>query len=148
MSQASNKQNQSTIRVGDVMVSPVKTVDPKMKLWEVAEFFVGNGISGAPVMDQLGRVVTMIGEGLLMRLAAAEGLDATIAHCLPRMTPAKDVIVLKPDATFVDAYRLFLKPNVRRIPITDDNGRVVGILTRGTILKIFLEAHYGKKLAA
>ncbi len=132
--------------VSDIMLTTVISVDPRMQLWQVAELFVGKQISGAPVIDGHGRVIAMIGEGLLLRLAAREGLDATVAHCLPADTGANSVVTIKPRDTFTDAYRIFLKPNIRRIPVTDDNGKLVGMLTRSLVLRIFVEAHYGRAL--
>lgn len=140
------KPTAGTTLVSDIMVTTVLTVDPKMKLWQVAELFVARNISGAPVVDGLGRVVSMIGEGSLMRLATSEGLEATVAHCLPKMTPATEITTLRPTDTFTDAYRLFLKPNVRRVPVTSDNGQLVGLVSRGIIIRIFVEAHYGRAI--
>ena len=39
------------MRVSDVMSSPVVTVPPDMRLKEVADLLVRNGISVAPVVD-------------------------------------------------------------------------------------------------
>jgi CBS domain-containing protein len=62
------------------------------------------------------------------------------------MTPASEITTLRPTDSFTDAYRLFLKPNVRRIPVTSDNGQLVGLLSRGTIIRIFVEAYYGHSI--
>jgi CBS domain-containing protein len=39
------------VRVSDVMSSPVVTVPPDMRLKEVADLLVRNGISAVPVVD-------------------------------------------------------------------------------------------------
>ncbi len=117
-----------------------------MKLWEVAELFIKKGISGAPVVDNMNRVLSVIGEGLVLRLAATEGLDATVARCLPKMPSAKQLIMVQPDDTFSNAYKLFMKNNIHRLPVIDSNGKLMGMISRGTILRIFIEAHYGKAI--
>lgn len=136
----------SSVLVKDIMIQPVCTINAQMKLWEVAEMFIGHKISGAPVVDSAGRVITVMGEGVTLRLAATEGLDATIAHCLPKMTPATQIIKVLPTDTFADAYKLFLKHGVHRLPVVDGNGHLKGIISRSMILKIFVEAHYGRPL--
>ena len=132
--------------VKEVMIPNVTAVTSEMKLWQVAELFIARGFSGAPVVDNLQRVISIVGEGLVMRLAATEGLEATIGHCLPKMPNAKQMIMIGPDETFTEAYKLFLKHNIHRLPVIDATGKLLGMITRGTILKIFVEAHYGKKI--
>jgi len=140
----------STLKPGalvkDIMVQPVFSVRPQMKLWEVAELFIGHRISGSPVIDANDKVLTVMGEGVTLKLAATEGLDATVASCLPKMTPADKIITVKPDDKFVDAYALILKHNIHRLPVVDGGGHLKGLISRSMILKVFIEAHYGRKL--
>lgn len=128
------------------MVNPVSTVTTTMKLWQVAELFISQGFSGAPVVDQMYRMVSVIGEGLLLRLAATEGLEATVGHCLPKMPAAEKIITIHPENSFAEAYALFLKHNIHRLPVVDANGKLQGLISRSGILRIFVEAHYGKAI--
>lgn len=130
----------------DIMVTKIFRVTPDLTLLEVAELFLKKGISGAPVVDGMDRVLSVIGEGVTLRLAASEGLNATVAKCLPKLTPTDQIITLKKNNTFQDAYKLFLKHNIHRIPIIDSNGLLKGLISRSTIFRIFVEAHHGKKL--
>jgi predicted transcriptional regulator len=132
--------------VKEVMVRNVSVVTADMKLWQVAELFIAKGFSGAPVVDNAHKVISIIGEGLVMRLAATEGLEATIRHCLPKMPQAHQMVMISSEYTFTEAYKLFLKHNIHRLPVIDSTGKLQGMITRGTILKIFVEAHYGKKI--
>lgn len=138
--------NVPVVTVEEFMVTKVFRVTPDMSLIEVAEFFLKKKISGAPVVDANDHVLTVLGEGVTLRLAASEGLTATVAHCLPKLTPADKVITLSKTATFQDAYRLFLKHNIHRIPIVDANGTLKGLVTRSNLFRIFVEAHFGKKI--
>ncbi len=132
--------------VQDIMVTKVFRITPEMKLWEVAELFIKKHISGSPVVDQNDHVLSVLGEGDTLRLAAEYGLDATVAECLAHMPDLKAMVTLKKEATFLEAYRLFLKHRVHRIPIVDGNGRLHGLLTRSQVLILFVESHYGKKI--
>jgi IMP dehydrogenase len=134
------------VTVEEFMVTKVFRVTPDLTLYDVAELFLKKRISGAPVVDANDHLLSVIGEGVTLRLAATEGLSATVAHCLPKLTPTDKVITLKKTATFQEAYRLFLKHNVHRIPIVDGNGALKGIISRSNIFRIFVEAHFGKKI--
>ncbi|MCA9921659.1 MAG: CBS domain-containing protein [Anaerolineales bacterium] len=46
---------------------------------------------------------------------------------------SKDVITLKPDATLPEAHQLMMTEEIRRLPVVDDNGRLLGIVTLGDI---------------
>jgi CBS domain-containing protein len=140
------KAIQSTVQVKDIMVQPVCVVTPQMKLWEVAELFVSRHISGAPVVDQAGRVMSVIGEGLTLRLAATSGLEATVSDCLTQMPGPSKLVTVSPHHSIADVYKLFVKHNIHRVPVVDDGGHLKGIVSRSMILKIFIEAHYGRPL--
>lgn len=135
-----------TVLVTDFMVKDVFKVTPEMKLWEVAEMMMKHLISGAPVVDKLGRVISVIGEGDTLRLAAALGVESTVASLLDKLPAAEDVVTLQKFASFTDAYRIFLKHKFHRIPIVDGSGALKGLVTRSTILRMIVEAHHGKKI--
>ena len=128
------------------METNVVRILPEMKLREVIEMMIKHQISGAPVVDGLGRVISMIGEGDAIRLAATDGMDATIAHCLQHLTPQHKLITLTRTAPFSDAYQIFLKHKIHRIPIVDGGGALKGFVTRSLILRMFVEAYHGKKI--
>ncbi len=132
--------------VQDLMTSAVHRVKPEMKVYEAIELLTRYMISGAPIVDQGDKIMSVLSEGDLLRLAATEGLDATIAHCLLQLTPTKKLITLEKHQSFADAYKLFLKHSLHRIIVVDGNGRLNGIVTRADILRIFVEARHGKKL--
>jgi CBS domain-containing protein len=134
------------VTVEEFMVTKVFRITPDLTLLDVAELFLKKGISGAPVVDGMDRVLTVLGEGATLRLAATEGLSATVAHCLPKLTPTDKIVTLQRHATFQDAYRMFLKHNIHRIPIVDANGILKGIISRSLLFRIFVEAAAGKKI--
>lgn len=128
------------------MVTQVIRVRPDQTLSDVSQLMIKHLISGMPVCDKLDRVITMIGEGDTLRLAAEFGLDATVAHCLPRLVTADKLITLTKQAKFTDAYAIFLKHKIHRIPVIDSNGMLQGLITRSMIVKLFVESKIGRKI--
>ena len=141
-----DKLNTPTLLVQDVMTHVVHRVKPDMKVYEVIELLTRYLISGAPIVDQNDNLISVVSEGDLLRLAASDGLEATIAHCLVHLTPVKKLISLEKHHSFADAYKLFLKHSLHRIIVVDGNGRLNGIVTRADILRLFVEARHGRKL--
>ena len=134
------------LTVGEIMVFIVHRITPEMKLREVAELMIKYQISGAPVVDNMDKLISILGEGDTLRLAASEGVECKVAHCLEKLPEAKHLITLQKHDSFTDAYRIFLKYKIHRIPIVDGNGTLKGLVTRSTILRMMVEAHFGKKI--
>lgn len=129
------------------MTHAIHRVKPEMKVHEVIEMLTRYLISGAPVVDQLDTVITVVSEGDMLRLAALHGLDATIASCMADLPKTHHLITVEKQQTFTDAYKLFLKHTLHRIIVVDGNGRLQGLVTRADILRLFVEARYGKKIS-
>jgi len=51
------------------------------------------------------------------------------------MTPASDVISVSPSTTVDETANVLIRYRLRRVPVVDSNGRLVGIVTRGDILR-------------
>lgn len=134
------------VLVSDFMIENVIRVTPQMKLREVAELFLAKKISGAPVVDKTDHVISIMGEGALLQVLASEGVETTVAHCLSKLTPSFKMITLKKYDPFEEAYKLFIKHGIHRIPVVDDNGKLIGMISRGAVFRLIVEAHYGKKL--
>ncbi|HMN69189.1 MAG TPA: CBS domain-containing protein [Bdellovibrionales bacterium] len=135
-----------TLLVSEIMTAGVHSIRPEMKIYEVIELLIRHHISGAPVVDHLDQVLSVVSEGDVLRLAALEGLEATVAHCLPQLPRPKNLITVQRTQSFADAYRLFIKHSLHRIIVVDSNGRLHGVVTRADILRIFVEAKHGKKI--
>lgn len=144
----STAAKKSQVLIKDVMTTTVTAITPKMKLWEIAELFIARKISGAPLVDMGGRLISIIGEGALLQLLAHFGSDAEVGHCLKELTPADKMISLKQTDPFHLAYQLFMKHKIHRIPILNENHVVVGLITRGAVLRMIVESHHGKKIPA
>ena len=54
------------------------------------------------------------------------------------MTP--DPLVVRPETNIEAAARILLQKKVRRLPVVDDTGRLIGMFTRGDVIKAALRA--------
>lgn len=142
------------VKVEDVMSSTVVAAAEQTGYKELVQLMSESRVSGVPVIDGDGRLVGIVTEADLLlaeegerkrlllwwlthpkRLAAlareAEGVRASDI-----MT--RQVITAGPDDTVHEAAKKMLDAMVKRLPVVDDDGRVVGIVSRRDLLQPYL----------
>ncbi|MEZ0090928.1 CBS domain-containing protein [Streptacidiphilus sp. EB129] len=142
--------------VDDLMTRDVVTVQEETSFKEVAAMLAEQEISAVPVLDGSGRLVGLVSEGDLLRREARqadpEGRDApegSAADAVPHdegglgTVTAKDVmsspvVTAHPGWSVVEAARAMDRQRVKRLPVVDEPGRVVGIVSRRDLLRVFL----------
>ena len=137
--------------VGEVMTRDVVTVPPDLPYKLVADLLVRRGVSAVPVVDATGLVLGIVSEADL--LAKLEYADRTPRHPLSarRMryrsrkavgdsaaelmtAPAVTVSVTE---TVTRAARLMDAAGIKRLPVVDDGGRLLGIVARRDLLRLY-----------
>ncbi len=133
MADANNTVNMT---VESLMIVDVHCITTDMTVHDSIGRFLEHGISGAPVVDSVKKVISVISQSDLMKLAATKGLQKTIGSSLDVLPPSNKLVSLPRTATFAELYRKFLSHPVHRIIIIDGNGRLQGLISRSTVLKI------------
>jgi len=117
-----------------VMTKDVVTVSPDTLMSELKDVLRVNRISGVPVLEQ-GRLVGVVSiEDLIKALESGE-TSATVGEKMS----TKLVTVLAADS-IVEAVKRFAQTKVGRLPIVNEQGDLVGILTGGDVTRGLLEA--------
>ncbi|WP_432138425.1 MULTISPECIES: CBS domain-containing protein [unclassified Streptomyces] len=145
-------------KVGSVMTTDVVRATYGTPFKEVARLLGEHDISGLPVVDDDERVVGVVSETDLM-VHQAGMPDPYQAHRRPRLadlTPAArrraakarartagqlmtaPAITVHADDTLVAAARTMAAHGVERLPVLDEDDRLVGIVTRRDLLTVFL----------
>jgi CBS-domain-containing membrane protein len=137
--------------VRDVMTTHVATASPGTGFKELADIMDRWEVSGLPVTDSVGRVVGVVSQTDLLK--KQEYLTDPGADDLPGRHPgdraraagltAADVmtspaITVSPDAGLVEAARQLDRHHAKRLPVVDDSGRLIGLVTPRNLLRIFL----------
>jgi CBS domain-containing protein len=140
------------VKVREIMTRAVLTVPAEMPLWEVAQSMAARGVSGVPVVERSGKVVGVISEKDFLRVMGAKeypNFMAVIARCLKekgcvvasiQQSTAGDImsrppVVVSEDAPVVEVVRILRERTINRVPVVDSEGKIVGIVSRGDILK-------------
>jgi CBS-domain-containing membrane protein len=140
-------------RIESVMTTEVVTAQPSTTFRELVELLQRKRISALPVVDQDGRLVGIVSEadllikegyphggadtGVIDALRHRQRLDKAAGICALDVMTRRVVSV--PLGTEVGAAaRLMIRLDIKRLPVVDDQQRLVGIATRGDLLKVFL----------
>ncbi len=147
--------------VAEVMTPNPITVEPETDLNQAIKIMAEKQISGLPVVDGEGKLIGVISEtDLMWQETGLEPppyimfLDSIIylqnparhekeIHKVLGQT-VKEVmsdkpIAISPDKSLREAARLMHDKKIRRLPAIDSEGRVIGILTRGDIVRMMAE---------
>lgn len=135
------------LTVEKLMINDVRCIGVDMTVKDAIGLLLENKISGAPVLDPVKKVITIVSQGDLMKLAANRGLTAAIGTCLQMLPQTKKLITIKRDAVFAELYRKFLGSPVHLIIVVDDNGRLQGLVSRSTVLRVLYGPTKGKSVA-
>lgn len=116
------------MKVGGLMTDDVVSAVPTMSFREVAKSLAEHEISGVPVVDDDDHVVGVVSESDLL---ARHELTARDLMTTPAVT-------VHAEETVADAARLMVRRGVERLPVVDEEERLVGIVTRRDLLGVYL----------
>jgi CBS domain-containing protein len=136
-------------QVRDVMTTSVVTVDRITPYKEIARLLAKHQISGVPVLTMGRHVAGVVSEGDLL---AARDTNPMVGHRLARSLAVRKqhrshlaeqlmsspAVTVGPDATIAAAARLMKARHVRRLPVVDPDGKLLGIVSRRDLLSVFL----------
>lgn len=138
-------------RVRDVMTTSVVTVDRITPYKDIARLMAAHRISGVPVLKMGRQVAGVVTEADLLaaEIAAVRRLRSRNRRSwLPRrqqhaaLTAAElmtaPAVTTGPDVTVPAAARLMDAHHVRRLPVVDSGGKLMGIVSRRDLLSVFL----------
>jgi CBS domain-containing protein len=151
------------IKIKDAMQKNVIKFKADDSIIEVAQSLRDNKISGAPVVDEENKVIGIVSEGDIIRLLEVHSprinlilpspLDLIelpvrmkyefdeVAEDMERASSVligdimtKNVVKIHENDSISDAAELMDSKGVNRLPVVDDNGKLLGIITRGDII--------------
>jgi CBS domain-containing protein len=138
------------MRVSTVMTTDVVTVRPETTLKHVAALLGARGISGAPVVDENGRVLGVVSEADILAKERRPAHLSLWEHLLhrdrldPKTTARTAGEAMTAPAVTIAAQRridaaatIMLDRSVNRLPVPDVEGLLVGIVTRADLVRAF-----------
>jgi CBS domain-containing protein len=127
-------------RVKDVMTTGVIAAQADASYPDLAAMLREHRVSGFPVVDGEGVVVGVVSESDLLARQEARGprrKRARTAELTAADLMSWPPATIGPEETVRHAARLMYAHKLRRLPVVDQRGRLVGIVTRSDLLSAF-----------
>ena len=144
-------------RIGEIMTRGAITVRSDLGLEQLVDLFLEQGISRVPVVDDAGRAIGIVSKTDLM-LDQHERGDTEVSQLgaggrgrhvhgiggLVRdvMTPV--AFTLPASATIGEAARRMLADNVHAVPVTSEQGQVIGLVSTTDFMAWVAGVHFGQ----
>lgn len=151
------------IKVNEAMEKNVIILNKDDKIKEAAKLLTENKITGAPVMEDE-KIIGIVSEGDIMNLLEIHSPNLNLILPSPldliempvrmkheydemikgltkaSLTLVEEIMSIPPitidqNKNISDAAELMDKKDINRIPVVDDNNKLIGIITRGDIVK-------------
>jgi CBS domain-containing protein len=136
--------------VKDVMSTHVIAVRQGAPYKEMAAMLHEQRVSAFPVIDDDNKVIGVVSEGDLL---TKEALEGTVPRTLQTLTQqsvrtrvnavtaadlmTKPPVTIGPEEPVTHAARLMFNTRVKRLPVTDGDGTLIGIVTRSDVLSVY-----------
>jgi CBS domain-containing protein len=139
------------LTVATVMTHPVVTVNPETPIKEAVRLLKSHRISGMPVVNAKGGLVGIVTEADLLNKVEKRDPDSYVLesrrHRQDRARAgaldvgsamSREVTTVRPEFPIALAAREMHTRGFKRMPVVDESGKVIGIVSRGDLLKVFL----------
>lgn len=142
--------------IKDIMTKEVITVSEDDTIEKCANLLITHNLSGLPVLDDNGKIKGIVTEGdLIRRISRIEGPAALevlggifylespkkfmdkVKNSMgskARDIMTKDIITISPDKEMEEGATLLVKNKIKRLPVIDKEGNLIGIVSRKDIM--------------
>ncbi|ASK63416.1 CBS domain-containing protein [Virgibacillus phasianinus] len=144
------------MNIKDFMIQDVITATRSTSVKELLELLVNHKIGGVPVVDDENNLQGMISDGDVIRYLQPKGrtvydmfalvlvsekedlmhkLDYAIDHKVENVMSGKDIFTVHPNDELEKALAIFAKHRFKKIPVVNQNYKVVGVVSRGDVIR-------------
>ncbi len=139
------------VRVAEIMVKNVVTAERETRIDEVIRLLADHNISGLPIVDDNKRVIGVVSEADIVSvtgLKRGHTFKEIMRHLLGEPLPerkgdsrAMDImsapaITVHPEEGLQKAARILDERRIKRLPVVDQEGRLLGIVSRADIVRL------------
>lgn len=128
-----------SMRAKDFMITRLVTLPPEMDVLEAVRMLLSYQVSGAPVVDADGRFLGVFSEKCAMQVILDAAYDSLPTNEVRAFMDA-DAKTITPDADLLSIAQVFLLTHYRRLPVVDDQGRLLGQISRRDVMRAAMDA--------
>jgi len=117
----------------DVMAKKLITVTPDTDANDAIDRLLKNRISGMPVLDEQGRLIGILSERDCLKTLTDSQYHNMPTHLVRDLMSTK-LTTITPETGLIEVAELFVANRFRRLPVVDEEGRLVGQISRRDVL--------------
>jgi CBS domain-containing protein len=126
--------------VDEVMTHDPRTVTAAMTVIEAARAMRDDEVGSLPVVEGERLVATLTDRDIVLRVVAeSRSLDTTVGEIASR-----ELVTIDPQQSVDEAMRLMAEHQVRRLPVCEEDGRLVGIVAQADVARHASEERAGE----
>ncbi len=144
------------MKAKDFMITEVHSVSPSTTIRELLTLLMEKEIGGVPVVNEENQIAGMVSDGDVIRYLAPkpdlvhdlfysvyvqkgeeekEVLSHKIDHKVSELLKHKQIYFVNPEEEFEEVIRLLSQHHFKKLPVLDQDKKVVGVISRGDIIK-------------
>ena len=118
--------------IRDVMTSNPSAIEADKTVVDAAKLMRDEDVGLTPVVEGGRLVATLTDRDIAVRVVA-EGKDPQSTRV--RDVASSDLVTIDPDQELDEALRLMAQHQVRRLPVVEEDGRLVGVVAQADVAK-------------
>jgi CBS domain-containing protein len=127
--------------IRDIMTSNPRTIEPSTPIFEAARIMRDEDIGSLPITEGNQLWGTITDRDITIR-AIAEGRDPT--GTTVKEIASRDLVTVDPQQNLDEALRLMAQHQVRRLPVVEEDGRLIGIVAQADVAQVGDDARTGE----
>ncbi len=149
--------------VKDFMIKDVFVARPTFTLKQLLQLFIENKIGGVPIVDQEDKLISIVSDGDILRYLApkesvfkdyftyvptlpGKNLDKTVNSKLndtvSKLLRNNTITTISPEDHLEEAIKVISQHHFKKIPVVDEDNKVVGIISRGDALRTLYKGFF------
>jgi len=117
------------------MATNLTTFTPGLEISQAIKYLNTHKISGAPVVDERGTLVGMLSEKDCLQVALQSTYYEDWVGGVVSEYMTEELETVPDTASIVDVAEKFLKSSFKRYPVLDEDGELVGQISRSDVLR-------------
>ncbi len=131
---AHSKNSETTAK--EIMSTELVHATEDMTIEEALKILINHRITGLPVVDGKGKMTGVLSEyDILSQIAKAKQMKAELFQ--ERIVYSKKVDAILESTPLKSIMKEFIDTKYRRLPVVDKKGKLVGIITRRDLMRVF-----------
>jgi CBS domain-containing protein len=120
----------------EIMSTELLTAREGMTIEEILKLMINNRISGMPVVDVEGKMIGIVSEFDIIRQVSGTSPLKHEAFQQP-FEFSRSADAIRENTPLSEIIHKMIDTRFRRLPVVDPKGKLVGIITRADLMRIF-----------